>query len=82
MRGRTLNRRQTTGELLYEVAQTQIAEQGLPSKAIGRWFPYVATLFIFILVVNLIGFIPLPLRREVARRPDLRDLRRHVVRCP
>jgi F-type H+-transporting ATPase subunit a len=60
MRGRTLNRRQTTGELLYEVAQVQIAEQGLPSKAIGRWFPYVSTLFIFILVVNLIGFIPLP----------------------
>jgi F-type H+-transporting ATPase subunit a len=60
MRGRTLNRRQTTGELIYEVAQVQIAEQGLPSKAIGRWFPYVSTLFIFILVVNLIGFIPLP----------------------
>ena len=35
MRGRTLNRRQTTGELIYDVAQTQVAEQGLPSKAIG-----------------------------------------------
>jgi F-type H+-transporting ATPase subunit a len=55
------DRRQTTGELLYDVAQTQIAEQGLPSKAIGRWFPYVASLFLFILVVNVIGFIPLPL---------------------
>ena len=32
-------RRQTVGEALYEIAQTQIAEQGLPSKAIGRWFP-------------------------------------------
>src|SRR2546421_10434159 len=40
MRGRTLNRRQTAGELIYDVAQTQVAEQGLPSKAIGRWFPY------------------------------------------
>src|SRR2546428_11494538 len=38
MRGRTLNRRQTAGELIYDVAQTQVAEQGLPSKAIGRWF--------------------------------------------
>ena len=46
------------------VAQSQIAEQGLPSKAIGRWFPYVATLFLFIFVVNLIGFIPLPLTGE------------------
>ena len=30
------DRRQTIGEALYEIAQTQIAEQGLPSKAIGR----------------------------------------------
>ncbi len=58
------DRRQTIGEALYEIAQTQIAEQGLPSKAIGLWFPYVATLLLFILVVNLIGFIPLPLTGE------------------
>ena len=64
MRGKTLNRRQTVGELIYDVAQVQIAEQGLPSKAIGRWFPYVATLLLFIFVVNLIGFIPLPLTGE------------------
>jgi F-type H+-transporting ATPase subunit a len=57
-------RRETVGELLYDVAQTQIAEQGLPSKAMGRWFPYVASLFLFILVVNLLGFIPLPLTGE------------------
>jgi F-type H+-transporting ATPase subunit a len=56
--------RQTAGETIYDIAQTQIAEQGLPSKAIGRWFPYVATLLIFIFVVNLIGFIPLPLSDE------------------
>ena len=64
MRGRTLNRRQTIGEQIYEVAQVQVAEQGLPSKAIGRWFPYVASLMLFIWVVNLIGFIPLPLTGE------------------
>ena len=64
MRGKTLNRRQTVGESIYEVAQVQIAEQGLPSKAIGRWFPYVATLMIFIFVINLIGFIPLPITGE------------------
>jgi F-type H+-transporting ATPase subunit a len=64
MRGRTLNRRQTVGEQIYEVAQVQVAEQGLPSKAIGRWFPYVATLMLFIWVLNMIGFIPLPLTGE------------------
>jgi F-type H+-transporting ATPase subunit a len=64
MRGPTLTRRGTVGEQIYEVAQTQVAEQGLPSKAIGRWFPYVATLMIFIWVVNMIGFLPLPLTGE------------------
>jgi F-type H+-transporting ATPase subunit a len=58
------DKRQTVGEALYEVAQTQVAEQGLPSKAIGRWFPYVASLMLFIFVVNLLGFIPLPLTGE------------------
>jgi F-type H+-transporting ATPase subunit a len=56
--------RQTIGEQIYELAQTQIAEQGLPSKAIGRWFPYVASLLLFIFVVNLLGFIPLPVTGE------------------
>jgi F-type H+-transporting ATPase subunit a len=55
------SKRQTVGEAIYELAQTQIAEQGLPHKAIGRWFPYVASLFLFIFTMNLVGFIPLPL---------------------
>jgi len=64
MRWRPRGRRQALGELIYEVAQTQVAEQGLPRKAIGRWFPYVSTLMLFIFVINLIGFIPLPLSDE------------------
>jgi F-type H+-transporting ATPase subunit a len=64
MRGPSLTRRGTVGEQIYEVAQTQVAEQGLPSKAIGRWFPYVATLMLFIWVVNMVGFVPLPLTGE------------------
>ena len=62
--GRGPNRRQALGEAIYEIAQVQVAEQGLPTKAIGRWFPYVATLMIFIWVVNILGFIPLPLSDE------------------
>jgi F-type H+-transporting ATPase subunit a len=61
---RKTDRRETVGELIYDLAQTQIAEQGLPHKAIGRWFPYVATLLLFIFSVNLLGFIPLPLTGE------------------
>ena len=57
-------RRQTVGEIVYEVAQVQVAEQGLPTKAIGRWFPYVATLMLFIWTINMLGFIPLPITGE------------------
>ena len=57
-------RRQALAETIYEVAQVQIAEQGLPTRAIGRWFPYCATLFVFIWSVNMLGFIPLPLSDE------------------
>jgi F-type H+-transporting ATPase subunit a len=62
--GKQPGRRETLGEMVYEIAQTQVAEQGLPTKAIGRWFPYVATLMLFIFVVNFLGFIPLPLTGE------------------
>jgi len=58
------DRRQTIGEQIYDIAQTQVAEQGLPTKAIGRWFPYVASVMLFIWVLNMIGFIPLPLTGE------------------
>jgi F-type H+-transporting ATPase subunit a len=64
MRVRVAGRRQAVGEMVYEVAQEQVAEQGLPHKAIGLWFPYVATLMLFIWVVNMLGFIPLPLTGE------------------
>ncbi len=62
--GERPGRRQTVGESIYEMAQTQVAEQGLPTKAIGRWFPYVASVMLFIWVVNMLGFIPLPLSDE------------------
>ena len=64
--GRSLRpgRRQTVGEGLYDALQGQIAEGNLPKKAARCWFPYCAALFLFIWVLNLIGFIPLPLSDE------------------
>jgi F-type H+-transporting ATPase subunit a len=64
MRAKRPGRAQTIGEQIYEIAQVQVAEQGLPHKAIGRWFPYVTTLMLFIWTVNILGFIPLPLTGE------------------
>ena len=46
------DKRQTAGEMLYDIAQTQIAEQGLPHRALARWFPYVASLFRFTTRMN------------------------------
>jgi len=60
----TPGRRETVGELIYDIAQTQVAEMGLPTKAIRLWFPYVATLMLFIWTINMISFIPLPLTGE------------------
>ncbi len=57
-------RRQVLGEMIYDIAQTQVAEMGLPQKAMRLWFPYVATLMIFIWVINMLGFLPLPLSGE------------------
>ena len=56
--------RQTVGEALYDLMYGQIVEGNLPGRARGRWFPYVASLFLFIWILNLIGFIPLPISNE------------------
>jgi F-type H+-transporting ATPase subunit a len=57
-------RRQTAGEAIYDLIQGQIVESSLPSKAISTWFPYVASLFLFIWVLNVVGFVPLPISDE------------------
>ena len=64
------DRRQTVGEWIYDIAQDAGRRAGPADKAIGCWFPYVASLMLFIWVVNMLGFIPLPLTGEnVARHP-------------
>jgi F-type H+-transporting ATPase subunit a len=52
--------RQTAVEAIYDLCQQQIARGGLPEEGMRIWFPYVATLFVFIWMMNLIGFVPLP----------------------
>ncbi|MBI2684228.1 MAG: F0F1 ATP synthase subunit A [Actinobacteria bacterium] len=57
-------RAQNIVELVYEFAETTIARTTLPAKVFARWFPYIATLFVFILINNVISFIPLPFSSE------------------
>ena len=52
--------KQTSAEVIYDLCQSQVARAGLPEEGMRLWFPYVATLFVFIWMMNLIGFIPLP----------------------
>jgi F-type H+-transporting ATPase subunit a len=51
---------QTTAEVIYDLCEQQIARAGLPNEGMRIWFPYVATAFVFIWMMNLISFIPLP----------------------
>ena len=53
-------RLQTVVELIYTFTETNIGRATLPRTAFTRWFPYVATLFVFIWTLNMISFIPLP----------------------
>jgi F-type H+-transporting ATPase subunit a len=47
-------------EIAYEFAEKQIARPTLSTAVYSRYFPYIATLFLFIAVSNLVSFIPLP----------------------
>ena len=54
-------RTQTVVELIYTFSETNIGQATLPKAAFARWFPYVASLFVFIWTLNMVSFIPLPL---------------------
>jgi F-type H+-transporting ATPase subunit a len=57
-------RAQNIVELSYEFVENNIARQTLPPKMHQRYFPFLATLFLFIAVSNLMSFIPLPISHE------------------
>jgi F-type H+-transporting ATPase subunit a len=57
-------RAQNVVEIAYEFTENNIARQTLPPKMYQRYFPFIATLFLFIAVSNLMSFIPLPISHE------------------
>lgn len=48
-------------EIAYEFTERQIAGPTMGPKVYAKYFPYVATLFLFILVNNVVSFVPLPM---------------------
>ena len=53
-------RAQNVVEIAYEFSEKQIARPTLTESSYAKYFPYIATLFLFIAVSNLVSFIPLP----------------------
>jgi len=52
-------RYQSLMEIMYSLAHDGIVKSTMKSGA-ATWFPYIGSLFFFILVCNLLGLIPLP----------------------
>lgn len=58
------NRVQTAVEFTYDLTNNTITRGNMPPRMATKWFPFVATLFFFIWISNLIGYIPLPVNSE------------------
>jgi F-type H+-transporting ATPase subunit a len=58
------NRVQTAVEWLYTAMRDNITRGNMDDAMARKWFPFIATLFLFIWFSNLIGYIPLPTNTE------------------
>ncbi len=54
------NRTQTVVEWVYTVMRDTITRNNMDDRMAAKWFPFIGTLFLFIWISNLIGYIPLP----------------------
>jgi F-type H+-transporting ATPase subunit a len=54
------NRVQTAVESLFLLMRDNITKGNMDDAMARRWFPFIGTLFLFIWISNLIGYIPLP----------------------
>lgn len=55
------NKTQMAVEVMYDTVRKQITEDNLNDKLAAKYFPFLATLFFFILFSNFIGLVPLPM---------------------
>jgi F-type H+-transporting ATPase subunit a len=58
------NKVQTAVETVYQLMRDNIAGGNLDERMAKRWFPFIGTLFLFIMFSNLVGYIPLPTNTE------------------
>src|SRR3954469_6830445 len=58
------NRLQTAVEAAYTLMRDNITRGNMPDRMAAKWFPFIATIFLFIWFSNIIGYIPLPTNTE------------------
>ena len=58
------NRVQTAVEAAYGLLAGQITGDNMDERMARKWFPFIATLFFFILVSNFLGYVPLPVNTD------------------
>jgi F-type H+-transporting ATPase subunit a len=58
------NKVQTAVEALFRLMHDNITSSAMDERMAAKWFPFIGTLFLFILFSNLVGYIPLPTNTE------------------
>jgi F-type H+-transporting ATPase subunit a len=58
------NRVQTAVETVFQLMRENIVFGNMDAQMAAKWFPFIGTLFLFILFSNLISYIPLPTNTE------------------
>lgn len=54
------NRTQALVEMAYTFMRDYITRSNMSPEMAAKWFPFIATLFLFIWFSNIVGFLPLP----------------------
>jgi F-type H+-transporting ATPase subunit a len=58
------NRLQTSVEVAYSLMRDNITKGNMDSSMAAKWFPFIATIFLFIWFSNMLGYLPLPTNTE------------------
>jgi len=58
------NRLQTAVEAAYSLMRDNITKGNMDDSMAARWFPFIATIFLFIWFSNMLGYLPLPTATE------------------
>jgi F-type H+-transporting ATPase subunit a len=58
------NKLQTAVEVAYSLMRDNITRGNMDKRMAAKWFPFIATIFLFIWFSNIIGYLPLPTNTE------------------